>query len=360
MPKNYHLYLRGSVGGWNFDSEYTSYILDKNQDKEVNVLIDSLGGRVNTAFSINSLFKAHGNVHAHFTGMNASAATIAAMGAKHVSIDANCPFLVHKCLNLVLEWDYMNADELQKLIDKLQKMKDDQDVLDQCIAGIYASRCKKPKADLLALMEKGGWITAKQALEWGFVDEITDYEEDEKPVLTNDIASALCSAGIPLPPIPSDKKDSFFDKLRRFFVGDSNQTSTDVSDITDAPDNGIQTTENSDNSQNSLPMKKFAMLATLFGDAIALTDSKAELTEAQLDKIEESLSAKDTEIATLKAQIAEKDKSISDLNATVADLKKAPAEDTKDVKETSASMDTDGPGDDFDSVAAELAKAFMA
>ena len=39
MPKDYHLHLRGDVGGWDFNSGYVSYILDKNKDKQVNVLI---------------------------------------------------------------------------------------------------------------------------------------------------------------------------------------------------------------------------------------------------------------------------------------------------------------------------------
>ena len=73
----YNLHLKGYVGGWDFDSDYVDYVLNKNTDKEVSVLIDSLGGQFNTALSISSAFRRHGNVHVHFVGMNASAATIA-------------------------------------------------------------------------------------------------------------------------------------------------------------------------------------------------------------------------------------------------------------------------------------------
>ena len=45
----YHLHLKGFVGGYDFDSDYVDYILAKNEGKEVNVLIDSLGGQSNTA-----------------------------------------------------------------------------------------------------------------------------------------------------------------------------------------------------------------------------------------------------------------------------------------------------------------------
>lgn len=107
MPKKYNLFLKGTVGYWDFNADMVNYVLEKHKDSEVKVLINSLGGDTDTALSISSLFKLHGNVSVHFVGMNASAATIAAMGAKHVSIDADALFLVHKCSVLVFEWDYM-------------------------------------------------------------------------------------------------------------------------------------------------------------------------------------------------------------------------------------------------------------
>ena len=66
----YNLHLKGYVGGWDFDSDYVDYVLNKNTDKEVSVLIDSLGGQFNTALSISSAFRRHGNVHVHFVGLN--------------------------------------------------------------------------------------------------------------------------------------------------------------------------------------------------------------------------------------------------------------------------------------------------
>ena len=83
---NYNLHLKGFVGGYDFDADYVDYILSKHEGKEVHVLIDSLGGRSNTALSIFSAFKRHGNVNVHFVGMNASAATIASLGAKHITM----------------------------------------------------------------------------------------------------------------------------------------------------------------------------------------------------------------------------------------------------------------------------------
>ena len=91
----YALHLKGFVGGADFDRNYVDYVLAQHVGKPVNVLIDSLGGSVATALSIASAFRNHADVSVHFVGMNASAATIASLGAKHISIDANAMYLVH-------------------------------------------------------------------------------------------------------------------------------------------------------------------------------------------------------------------------------------------------------------------------
>lgn len=342
MPKNYQLLLKGRVGSWNFSTEMVDYILDKFKDSQVNVLINSLGGDVATALSISSRFLIHGNVHCHYVGMNASAATIASMGAKHVSIDANALFLVHKCMALVFEWDYMNADQLAEHIENLEKMKKDNETIDACIAGMYAKRCKKPKAELLDLMKEGAWLTPKQALEWGFVDEITNLDEDEKPVLTDVEASVLAEAGIPLPPIQV-KKDSFIERLFRAFSPTRNSKP-------------VESVEDTATTQSLKEMKNLTKLAALLGADIVLADGKFSLDEGQLGKIEDALAAHDDEVASLNNTIEAKDSSINDLNAKIADLVKEPASKTGTVTEESKD-DKPFKDDDVDKLVDALAKS---
>lgn len=195
----YDLHLKGYVGGDDFDANYVDYILEKHQGEELNVLIDSLGGRTNTAMSIYAGFKRHGNVNVHYAGMNASAATIVGLGAKHVSMDSSAMYLVHKCNIPFIEWGMLNADDLQTLISNIEKEKKNLDKIDGNVAQMYARRCRKPATELLSLMKEGDWLTASEAKEWGFVDELTDYEEDGAPEVTHAEAAALCEAGIPMP-----------------------------------------------------------------------------------------------------------------------------------------------------------------
>ena len=272
MPQTqYNLHLKGFVGGADFDRNYVDYILAKNAGKEVNVLIDSLGGNLATALSIAAAFKNHGKVSVHFVGMNASAATIASLGAAHISIDKNAMYLVHKCSTAFFEWGSLNADQFRTLIADCEKAAADLDKLDVNIASMYAGKCKKKTQCLLDLMKVGGWLSAKDALEWGFVDEITDLDDEPAPVLTDAVASELAAAGIPLPNLPVEEKEnpilSFFEKMAAIFQS---------------------------KSKPQLTMNKNykSICALLSIESIALTDGKASLTDEQLTALDKALEMK--------------------------------------------------------------------
>lgn len=329
MPKKYNLFLKGTVGYWDFNADMVNYVLDKHKDEEVHVLINSLGGDVSTALSISSLFRIHGNVHCHYVAMNASAATIASMGAKHVSIDASALFLVHKCMCAVFEWDYMNADELQAHIEELQKKQKDNETIDACIAGMYACRCKKSKDELLDLMKEGAWLTAQQALEWGFVDEITNNPDDDKPELTDSVASVIADAGIPMPPLDA-KRGSLLERVLQFLIPSSAKSAAAAHNSA-AP------------APTVTPMPTtFTALAAIIGGTVAVTDGKVSLTQEQADKLENAVAGHNATVADLNTQIgtqakaiSDKDAKIAELNAKINDLVKTPAESTNTPHENS-------------------------
>ena len=302
MAKNkYHLHLKGYVGGYDFDSDYVDYILNRNPDTEVHVLIDSLGGSLATALSIVAAFRNHGNVHVHFVGMNASAATIASLGAKHVSIDSSAMYLVHKCSIEFFRWASANSDKLADIIKEAKQMKSDLEKMDANVAQMYATKCQKSQEDLLALMKKGGWLTAQEALEWGFVDEITDYEEDAAPVITDSIAADMGAAGIPVPSHlakeqPSTLLTRFIEALTNIFKSNSNAQS-------DMNPNNQEQQQEQQQAQQQAP------------------ETTAQQHEEQQEQpTAEVLAQKDQEIATLKAELEA--------------LKKAPGAATSQVVET--------------------------
>lgn len=299
----YNISLKGYVGGSDFDRKTVDTTLAQNEGKRVNVLIDSLGGSLATGLSISSAFRNHGNVAVHFVGLNASAATIASLGAAHISMDAGAMYLVHKCSMAFFEWGSLNSDQFATLIADCEKIKADLDKLDLNVAQLYAARCKRKPEDLLALMKVGGWLSAKEALEWGFVDEITDLADEPAPKLTDALASAMASEGMPIPNIPLSEADrdsifwKFITALTSFFKPSTNPITTAMN-------------------------KTYTFLCAVLGiSAIALTDNKASLTDEDLVKIDNALKEKDDVIAS-------KDATIANLQAK---LDKKPAEDTSAV-----------------------------
>ncbi len=256
----------------------------------------------------------------HFVGLNASAATIASLGAAHISMDAGAMYLVHQCSTAFFEWGSLNADQFATLIADCEKIKADLNKLDLNVAQLYAHKCKKSTADLLALMKVGGWLSAKEALDWGFVDEITDLDGESTPRLTDALASAMASEGMPIPNIPlADTEDKstafarFLNSLTSFFKPTPNPTATAMN-------------------------KTYKFICALLSvDALTLTDNSASLTDAQLTSIEDALKAKDERITALQTQVADLQAKLAakpaDQSQQVIDTKSNDPEPKNDVEQ---------------------------
>ena len=159
-------------------------------------------------------------------------------------------------------------------------------------------------------MKVGGWLTAKEALDWGFVDEITDLADEPAPKLTDSLASAMANAGIPIPHIPLAEPDKesafakFISALTSFFRPNATVTNT------------LSTAMN----------KTYTFLCAVLGiTALELTNNKASLSDEQLSAIENHL-------ADLGKKVEDRDKTIADLQAKLA---AKPAVESKQVVEDS-------------------------
>ena len=338
----YHLHLKGYVGGADFNTESVLATLAANPDAEVSVLVDSTGGQLATALSISSAFHRHGKVHVHFSGMNASAATISSLGAQRISMDASALYLVHKCSVAVFEWASMNADQLQEYIDSLDKQKENLEKLDSHVAAMYAARCRKPQEDLLALMKTGGWLTAKEAKEWGFVDDITEYEEDVKPMMTEALATALATACIPIPAIPYAKgkteqpSEPLFTRFMAALTGlftFGNKTPEAASQDSDTSIHNQEDNQTQTPNTPITPMKQMPHIeATLQVEGFTPNaEGSVPLTEAQLQSLEDHITAQETRITDHENQLTERNNRITELEAEVTALKATPAETTTNV-----------------------------
>ena len=344
--QNYHLKLKGFVGGYDFDASYVDYILSKNQNKPVDILIDSLGGSLATALSIVASFRQHGNVHVHYVGMNASAATIVSMGAAKVTMDSSAMYLVHKCSSEFFKWASLNADQLEQQIQQLTQMKTDLEKMDANVAKLYAAKCKKKTcAELLDLMKVGGWLTAQEAKQWGFVDEITDEQDDNAPVLTEATACAMAAAGIPLPALPIVKPEerSFFAALYEFFTGHARKTEASATEpaaqVKTEPQDQQPVAPQANQSQSNDMKTLFPLIVAAVGltEAAFQPDENGNLTltKDQFLALESALKENrdkvEAAIADHLKEIQAKDATIASMQAKIDELGKQPGATTQQV-----------------------------
>jgi len=139
---------------------------------EVFLEINSPGGNVYDGVSIANFIKSHkAEWSACVIGQAASIATVIASACKTVEMGIGTNYLVHKPMSAM--GGYVNADDLRSLATDLDTIEDS--VIDFYLPLIEAKG--KTKDELLALMTEDRYMSADEALEWGFVtSKSTDIE----------------------------------------------------------------------------------------------------------------------------------------------------------------------------------------
>ena len=177
--KSAELILYGSIGS----DEYWDDISDKafKQDIEnlgdvenITLHINSPGGSVFSAVAIANTLKNHkAKITANIDGLAASAATIITSACDTVKMPKNALFMIHNPITFA----YGNNQDMQKTLEMLNKVKNS-------IIETYLNKAKTDKETLSELMDNETWMSAEEAKEYGFIDEILD-ENVEKEVIEN-------------------------------------------------------------------------------------------------------------------------------------------------------------------------------
>ena len=175
-PK-YNIEIDGFIGELGYSKTYVAKKLNECLGKTALVRLNSMGGNLDHGLNIAARFSEHGKVQADLFGFNASASTLASLGAKNVRMSSSGLYLIHKVMNVVDIFGRMNADEMAQAIEELTTNMEENNKIDQVIAQMYADKTGKPMEEMLTLMKIGGWLNAHEAKTWGFVDEIIPTKE---------------------------------------------------------------------------------------------------------------------------------------------------------------------------------------
>ena len=167
--------IQGQIGESLFDKGYTfemfendlDLIIEKNQDFEkLNIEISSYGGNVYEALAIFDAIKdfmSKGyNVQTRIVRASASAATIIAAAGNIRTITQNSSYLIHRAM---VQLSDANVETLQKTMADLE-------LIDKQILDIYSNISTKSPEQIYELMKQDKFISAQEALDWGFVNRI--------------------------------------------------------------------------------------------------------------------------------------------------------------------------------------------
>ena len=134
------------------------------KDKPINLRINSLGGDVFNGMAIyNVIKKRESKTTVYVEGIAASIATIIALGADEVIMSENSLFMIHNAWGGTMG----NSKDMRKSADTLDKISNE-------LTEIYVKKTGLAYNRVTEMMDEETWLSAEEAYELGFVDNISD------------------------------------------------------------------------------------------------------------------------------------------------------------------------------------------
>lgn len=139
----------------------------------ITIRMNSGGGDVTAASVMRAILMDYpGRVTVQIDGLAASAATVVAIAGNVVKMMDTAYFMIHDPI-AVFFLAALNIEELSRLTDSLKSVKEG-------IINAYEGRTGMSRDRLARMMSKETWMSAQEAVDMGFVDEILSIKKEEK------------------------------------------------------------------------------------------------------------------------------------------------------------------------------------
>jgi ATP-dependent Clp endopeptidase proteolytic subunit ClpP len=149
---------------------------------QIDLHINSPGGSVFDGVTIYNLLKQHAaTVTTYIDGLAASIASVIALAGDKVVMAANALFMIHNPSGMVRG----TATDMRDFADVLEKIGGT--MVQTYVSATEKREKKKTEEELKSMMDVDTWMTAEEALEFGFIDEISD-----------DMDMAACAKFVPI------------------------------------------------------------------------------------------------------------------------------------------------------------------
>lgn len=170
------LYIYAPIGeSWWSEGVTAKHVVEKLEElkgvSKLIVRINSEGGSVWDGKAIENAIRRFdaAEKETHVDGLAASAATFIAMACPKVVMAANATFMIHEAATMASG----RACDMRAVADMLEKEN-------RTIAETYARKTGKGVDECLAMMSAETWMSAAEAKEAGFADEIEHGDEHQE------------------------------------------------------------------------------------------------------------------------------------------------------------------------------------
>ena len=151
------------IGGFGIEAGKFVADLGEVSAKTIKVRLNTPGGSVFDGVAIFNALRQHpARIEAHIDGLAASIGSIIALAADSVEMAKNAYFMIHNPWTLTIG----DSAELRKTADLLDK-------IGGTLVQTYQDKTGASDEQVTAWMNNETWFTAQEALEAGFIDEIT-------------------------------------------------------------------------------------------------------------------------------------------------------------------------------------------
>jgi len=158
------IWIYDEVGIWGVNAKDFIKELNGIKNKKIDMHINSPGGDVFDGAAIYNAIKRHAaKVTTYIDGLAASIASVIALAGEKVIMAQNALYMVHNPWGLVLG----NANDMRAQADVLDKVRD-------TMLGAYKTKSGRDEDEIKALLDAETWMSANEASEFGFVDEISE------------------------------------------------------------------------------------------------------------------------------------------------------------------------------------------
>jgi len=216
---------------WGIGVPALAYELSRlNSSQPLTVRIHSPGGSVTEGLGIRNLLRAYpGELTTVGVGFVASIASVILLAGKRVKMADNAYLMIHRPYGGAMG----NADEMRQTADVLSSMDDN--ILDIYMEAIQSrGNSDTTRDEVFEMMKKETWMTAKEALELGFIDEIITAQE--LPVSASAFKALASYKHTPEGILSNQNTDdmNLLDQIKALLVQDTTPTTEPVAPVAEA------------------------------------------------------------------------------------------------------------------------------